>query len=305
MTNWDDHRIFLAIDRTGSIRKAAKTLGISHSTVLRRIGIFENSLGVRLFERLGQGYVTTPAGDDMRISSQLIEQETIAINRRIAGRDAELKGEISITLPSILVSHLLMPDIAVFRQRHPKIEVNILPAYSLYDLSRREADVAIRFSNDPPEDLFGRRVLSIAKSVFVSEEYLASHNHDFNSMSWIGLANSRPPAQLLDNSDFLKLTTGVYIEDPLLVLEAIKSSMGIGLLPCFMGDKEPGLIRLAPGNILLKYGLWVLTHEDLSRTARIRVFLRFIAEAIECHAPLLKGLMPRTPNKKTALSVNS
>lgn len=292
MTDWDDYRIFLAVARGNSVRKAAGELGVSHSTVLRRVTAFEEALGVRLFERLPTGYFTTEAGDELYHSARRIEEETTAANRRIAGRDTQLNGTISVTMPGVFATHLLMPDLAAFRQAHPGIELEVIPTYSLADLARREADVAIRVSNDPPEDLFGRRILQIAKAVYVCADHLPDSEHGAVSPSlrWIGRTGTPSLLQWMQVSDFPDIPIGPVISDPHAALEAVKAGMGMAMLPCFMADADPDLYRMPPGT-LVRRDLWVLTHEDMRNTARIRKFITFMAEALLKHRDLLEGKM--------------
>lgn len=295
MIDWDDYRFFLAVARGTSVRKAANVLGVSHSTVLRRITVFEEVLGVRLFDRMPTGYFTTEAGDDILQSALRLEEEAMAAHRRIAGRDTELSGKISVTMPSVFATHLLMPDLAAFRRMNPGIELEIMPAYTIADLTKREADVAIRISNDPPEDLFGRRILQIAKAAYVCEGYLPNVNHEeeLSPLSWIGWKDVLSSSQWLEESDFPGLAIGAVINDPYATLEAVKEGVGMAILPCFMGDNELGLYRMPPGT-LIKRDLWVLTHEDMRNTARIRKFISFMADAILRHRELLEGKMIRT-----------
>ncbi len=295
MIDWDDYRFFLAVAQETSVRKAASVLGVSHSTVLRRITVLEETLGVRLFERLPTGYFTTEAGDEIRNSALRIEEETTAINRRIAGRDSHLSGLISVTMPSVFATHLLMPDLAAFRRAHPGIELEIIPTYSLADLAKREADVAIRVSNDPPENLFGRRILQIAKAAYVCEDYLPDFEREAGQLPlrWIGGTGSPMSLQWMQVDDYPGMLDGPIINDPHAVLEAVKAGMGMAMLPCFIADADPHLYRMPPGTLVHR-DLWVLTHEDMRNTARIRKFISFMADAILKHRDLLEGKMTVT-----------
>jgi len=296
MVNWDDYRIFLAVARNASVRKAAGALGVSHSTVLRRISALEGNLGVRLFERLPTGYFTTPAGEDLLGSAQRIEEEEAAASRRIVGRDSRLSGKIRVTMPDALVTHLLMPDLAEFSRLHPDIELEVIPTYAVADLAKREADVAIRLSNDPPDDLVGRRLLSLAKAAYVRKDFLpsASGKAEMPALKWIGWPGDTPSPQWIEDSDFPDLPTGVRIGDPLAQVAAVKAGLGMALLPCFMADVEPDLCRMPPGSLQQYKDIWVLTHKDLRNTARIRKFTGFIAQALLRQRDLLEGRCPRS-----------
>jgi len=113
--NWDDLRLFLAVAREGSLSGAARVLGITHSTVFRRIGAFEERLGVRLFERLPHGYALTPAGEEMRDSVSRIEEEIAALALKVAGQDRRPSGEIRITTTDLLAVGVLPRHLAAFR----------------------------------------------------------------------------------------------------------------------------------------------------------------------------------------------
>lgn len=295
MTNWDDYRFFLAIARHASVRKAAMTLDVSHSTVLRRITAFEDALKVRLFERTPTGYFTTEAGDELLPIAQRVEEETTNASRRIAGRDNELSGKIRVTMPGILATHLLMPDLAAFRRLHPSIELHITPAYSLANLSKQEADVAIRISNDPPENLFGRRIVKVFRSAYISEDYLPStpRGDDTPPLSWIGMIDAQSSFQWMEDSGFPDIPIGAIIGDPHATLEAVKAGIGMAILPCYMADTQPDLYRMPPAKLQPHSDLWILTHEDMRNTARIRKFISFMADAILLHRNLLEGKRPR------------
>lgn len=296
MVNWDDYRIFLAVAREKSIRKASLKLGVSHSTVLRRITLFEEALGVRLFDRMPTGYFTTEAGDELMPSALEIEERTITDLRKIAGRDTELSGNIRVTMPGFLTSHLLMPDLQRFRRAYPGIELEINTAYSHVDLTKREADVALRISNDVPENLFGRRVIEITRAAYANEDYLANYVNPKNNAqaSWIGWSDSTSFTNWIEKSDFPNAPLGLVVHDPQATLDAVKVGMGMAILPCFVGDVEPQLYRVPPGTMELYRSLWVLTHEDLRNTARIRIFISFIADAILQYEDTISGLKPRT-----------
>lgn len=302
MENWDDYRYFLAVARETSVRKAAHVLDVSHSTVLRRITGLEETLGVRLFDKMPTGYFTTEAGDDLVRSALRIEEEAIIANRRVAGHDNQLSGKISLTIPCAFATHLLMPDLAAFRHAHPGIELEIIPTYSIADLAKREADVAIRVSNDPPDYLFGRRLVEVAKAAYVCEDYLPKSQalkaiqKESSSLRWIGWTDLPSASQWRQESDFPDLPVGAIINDHYAALEAVKAGVGMAILPCFMADAEPRIYRMPPGTLIIR-SLWILTHEDMRNTARIRKFISFMADAILKHSDLLEGKKPNTlPN---------
>lgn len=291
MKHWDDLRFFLAVARRGSIRGAAITLGVNHSTVSRRIDAFEKKLDVRLFERFPSGYFLTQAGEEILQSAERIEGEVAAVDRQVAGRDTRLSGLLRVTLHDSLAQMLLMPDLAAFCQLFPEIELELVISHSMADLARREADIAIRITKDPPDNLVGRRILKFATAIYASDDYLAQHDAaaDSRYLTWIGWSDLVPDPQWVRESPYPQAPARNHISNPLAQLAAAKAGMGLSMLPCFMGDTEPTLRRLPPAKVILNRDIWLLTHEDLRHTARVQRFLDFMAKAILAKRDLLEG----------------
>ncbi len=287
MTNWDDYRVFLAVARHGSISKAASALGVNRSTVLRRITAFEETLGVRLFERLPSGYFTTAAGEQILSSANQIEEVSTNVSRQIAGQDRKLSGSILVTLPGVLAAYVLMPDLTLFASQNPEIKLEILNTYNVLDLSKREADVAIRIANDPPENLVGRRVVKVVKTAYMAKKHLNSPEQraDF----WLGWSLDQAAGQWLADSPYPDLPVGAIITDPFVTVKALETGMGMAVLPCFMGEQHAGLCHVPKPGTFEVADLWVLTHKDLRNTARIRKFTDFISKALTRHRDLLEG----------------
>jgi len=295
MHNWDDLRYFLAVARKGSIRGAAAHLGVNHSTVSRRIYGFERKLDARLFERLPSGYLITRAGEEMRQSAELIESEVNAIDRRLVGRDARLSGRLCVTMHDSLATHLLMPDFVAFTRDFPGIELELDISHSMADLARREADVAIRISNDPPDSLVGRRILKYSTANYATPEYSARHDleGDGGDMTWIGWYDTVSDPQWVREGPYPKAPTRHRVAHPLAHLEAAKAGLGLAMLPCFIGDTEPALRRGSCAKPLPSRDIWLLTHEDLRNTARVPKFTDFMAKAILAKKDLLEGKCPQ------------
>lgn len=225
--NWDDLKLFLALVRNGTVRAAATKAGVSHSTVARRIDAFEKRMGVRLFDRLPDGYATTPAGEDMLTVAEGVENELDALERRILGQDRQIAGQIRVTMIDSLATHLLMPHLVEFTRAHCDIELEILPSYQALDLNKREADIALRFTAKPPEHLVGRRLANVAVAAYASEDYLATHNlHDPSSGSWIGFRGDGPFPTWVQESDYPRLPAEGVLQSVVLQFEACKAGMG-------------------------------------------------------------------------------
>lgn len=290
--NWDNLRFFLAVARAGSIRKAAQDLHVTHSTVSRRIDAFERDLDARLFERLPTGYLLTTAGEAVQASAERIEGEVDQVARRVMGQDARLSGRLKVALPDALAQGLLMTALVRFSEIHPQIELELLISTRMADLSRREADVAVRLSNDPPASLVGRRLLRSARANYAAPAYLARHQADPHMMRWIGWADTVPAPQWVRESDLPHLTIQNRVADPMVQQVAARSGMGVAMLPCFLGDPDPELVRVPPAEATPDRDIWLLTHEDLRHTARVRRLMAHLAEAILGERALLEGQQP-------------
>lgn len=289
--NWDDLRLFLAVARAGSLSGAARALGVNHSTVFRRIGTFEDVLKVRLFERLPSGYVLTEAGEEMLETALRVEAEILNLDRKIAGQDLRLSGTVRITTVDMLALSLLPRHLASFRAAYPGIELEVVATNAAVSLSRREADVALRVSNQPPETLVGRRVGRLVFAVYGAAA--STVDIPLAEQDWIGF-DSDHEALIRCFANFLPETRPIFRANSVaLAIAAAKAGIGLAPLPCGIADLEPDLVRIAPLPDDFTLDLWLLTHEDLRRTARIRAFLDFLAAALAAEAPLLEGQKPR------------
>jgi len=289
--DWDDVRLFLALMRAGNVRTAAATLGVSHSTVARRIDVMEEKLATKLFERLPTGYVLTSIGEDMVSVAEQVEEELEGLERRIAGQDSKLSGRIRVTMVDALATHLLMPHLVAFTHQYPDIELELPVAYETADLDRREADVALRFARNPPEHLIGRRLGVCSTAAYASKKYLVRRNlKDAASARWIGFGPPEPYPKWVKDSAFPNVPAKGQLVSLLLQLAACKAGMGLAMLPCFLRDTEASLKRLSPPKHDPRYELWILTHRDMRTSARIRVFSDFIAKAIINCRPQMEGV---------------
>ncbi len=294
MLSWDDFRYVKAIADRRSLAGAAEALGVNHSTVFRRLGQIEQQLGSRLFERGRAGYALTPSGEEMVRLAERVGEEITAFERKVTGQDLRPYGELRVTCSDTMLVHLLTDVFGNFRRAYPEIVIDVVVSNTILNLSKRDADVAVRATYQPPETLSSRRVAQIAWSVFGSkadagrpfdpERDVARHN-------WVGFfdhsAISRATKWLKDRGGDERI---VYKVNTLLGLaEAIASGVGLGLLPCYVGDTA-GLTRLCPPIAAIEGELWLLTHPDLRNTARVRAFLDFCTDEMAKRRNILEGL---------------
>ncbi|MBU2588853.1 MAG: LysR family transcriptional regulator [Alphaproteobacteria bacterium] len=289
--DWDDIKLFLALLRGGNVRSAAARLGVSHSTVARRIDALESQLRVRLFERLPSGYVLTPTGEDMLKTAERVEDELGGLERRIVGQDSRLEGPIRVSMIDAFATHLLMPDLASFAVLYPDIELQIPVSYETVDLDRREADVAVRFSKSPPDHLIGRRLSGCAMAPYAAHDYLADRDVDDPAGGvWIGFTSQGRYRDWVKQSAFPKFPVRGEFVSLLTQVAACKSGMGLAMLPRFIGDVETDLVRVGASTIDPRLDVWILTHRDVRSSARIRAFSSFLGDAIIAKRNLLEGM---------------
>ncbi|PCI34288.1 MAG: LysR family transcriptional regulator [Alphaproteobacteria bacterium] len=274
--NWDDLKIFLAIAEASSMRAAAKQLKVSHTTVSRRIDSLEEDLGVKLFDRRPDGYRLTDAGQELLPLALQTDDSLHAFGRSVAGRDSALEGQVCVTIPDALAVSLFMPLFLSFMDENPGIQIKVHDSLEIFDLSRREADVAIRFTNTPPEHLIGRCLGNMHQAAYATRDYVRVHRPDLEDSTarWIGWGMPEDRPGWIARSPFPHLGMGGHFNNILIQFDATRRGGGIGYFPCFLGDEDSELIRIGAPNPTLD--VWLLSHRDLRAAARMRAFRQFI-----------------------------
>jgi len=296
MLSWDDFRYIKAIAETRSLNGAAQTLNVNHSTVFRRLGQVEQQLGSRLFDRGRSGYVLTPCGEEMVRLAERIGDDVTAFERRVTGQDLRPSGELRITSNDLVLLHLLTAVLVDFRKAYPEIMLDIVVSNTMLNLSRRDADVAVRAAYHPPETLSGRCVSKIAWAVYgpANRKIRSFHpRRDAPKYDWVGFADHIAIAKVtkwlkshVDDADRM-----VYKVNTMLGLaEAVAGGAGLALLPCFVGQSVSGLTRLTPPLSELEGELWLVTHPDLNTTARVRAFVDFCSTEVAKRRKIMEGL---------------
>ncbi|MEM9453219.1 MAG: LysR family transcriptional regulator [Myxococcota bacterium] len=272
--SWDDLRTVLAVLRAGSFLGGARALGISHSTASRRIAALEAALGVALIERTPDGLVPTAAGQQMHDVAERAEAEIQGLTRSIAGRDSRLFGTVRVAIPYLLATSLLMPAFAQFVGRYPDIQLELVASYGHVDLTRREADVAIRVTDAPPQSAVGRRIGTLDVALYGPRARRARHS----PLPYVGLDDGRPVPRWY-HERWPDAVLGVRVNDYPLALEAVRAGMGAAVLPVCVAERQAGL-RCLMALPERGVGLWLLTHADLRKAARVRALLDHLGDAL-------------------------
>lgn len=290
MDNWDNLKIYLAVARNGTVSAAAQELGVSHATVLRRIDQFEQELGTKLFKRLQSGYQLTLEGKALFEEAQNVEAATMRIQRQFEGGDEQMSGAIRITQPENEVVDLY-PLYAKFIKRYPDITLEILSTAKISNLNRQDADVALRFTLEPDELLVGRCLGPVHFGAYASKSYLRNHQRkldelELNDCDWILW---QPESNRMDKSaqlDWLKQR----MDEPHIIMRtssvsdiisAIRSGIGVGFVSHPIAAHYPDLVALPNAKFTSMLKLWILTHRDLRNQARVKCFMRFIADELK------------------------
>jgi DNA-binding transcriptional LysR family regulator len=289
--NWDDLKIFLAIADAKGLKKAAYRLGVHHTSCARRIKRLEAHMGVSLFDRLPQGYLLTATGEQLFQSASIIQQEFNGIECELLGRDLRLEGDLCLTIPNGFAIHLLMPDIKDFMSLYPEVKLEINMTYAMKDLARREADVAIRHIENPPDSLAGKRVARIYHSAYASNEYLQEHDpvKKPESCSWVGWGDKSKHLQWAEKSRFPDIPVRGNCYSDVLQLAVIQEHAGIASLPCFIGDRVPGIRRIPTAQVASGEWVWILAHKDMVRNAKVKVLIEFLAKAFLKYTDVIEG----------------
>ncbi|KRC34919.1 MULTISPECIES: LysR family transcriptional regulator [unclassified Lysobacter] len=292
--SWDDYRFILAIGRAGSLNGAAKRLGVSHPTVFRRVNEIERKLGARLFERARDGYAPTATGEEVVRVAAEVEERIEATERRLSGLDARPAGSLRVTTVEPLLYDLLPPLLAKFRQAYPRIVLELTADNATRDLSRREADVALRPGGQPSETLVGRKVGAIAAAVYRPRRMQLATGADLGDCDWVVPDDSLSHismAQWVRKRGYHE-RAALRSNSLLALRDSVAVGIGLAVLPCYLCDGDTRLVRVGDPIPELRTDLWLLTHPDLRRTERVRVFLDAMREGLAELQPRLDGQAP-------------
>ncbi len=288
----EDLRLVRAIGEAGSLTGAARRLAVDHSTAFRRLSALERQLGAQLFERARDGYTPTLAGEASIAAAGRILDDLEALERRLAGEDLRPSGTVRVTTTDTLLE-LTGAFFVELRALHPEITIELIVDNSFFTLTKRDADIAIRPVAAAPENLVGRRIAALATAPYAAPAYLARkpRRTELTGHDWIGFEDSLAH---LRSAHWLRARIAgeriVYRANSLLALRAAaRAGMGVAALPCYLGDPDPGLRRVHAPLADMEVSLWLLTHPDLKRVARIRSVLDFLAERLGARRALIEG----------------
>jgi len=280
--DWDNARVFLALVRAGTLRGAADQLEIDQATVGRRLAAMEKSLGARLFLRTPAGYVPTPAGELAISAAERMEQGAEQMLRQMQGIDERLCGVVRVAATDTSARHFLVPALHRMRQQHPGIRVVLTTSNHISNLTRREADLAVRTLRPDSPDLIARHLKRLYTGMYASRAYLAARGEPEPGTALKGhdiviYPKALPTRQgeSLCGESHANASVAMEVSSGLMLAECVAAGMGIGELPTHMADAMGSLVRIWPERSS-PYDMWLVLHGDLNRTARVRA----VADAI-------------------------
>lgn len=291
MSNWSDYPILLAVAETGSLTAAGRKLSMSQPTVGRRIRALEDHFGTPLLKKENGELVPTSFGHSMLDHIRRMQDEASAIDRSSATLEDSLAGVVRLSATEGIGTSWLPAVLQVFRASHPDILIDMGVGFKNYNLAQREADIAVRWMGPGDQNsLIGRKVATATFGLFASETYLQQKgspqslddlkDHDGvmatimdDKQLWI-MDNNHQPHYLPGRVTFR--TNSIWAFD-----EAIANGYGIGALPVFGGCAlgRNGNIRRVLPNVSQQEDIFLVAHEDLRRSARIRAVFDFLVEA--------------------------
>jgi len=286
--DWSDLYFFLAVARAGRLTMAARRLGVDHSTVSRRIAALEAALHTRLFDRRQTGYTLTEQGERLLASVEAIESTTGKIASQIGGADTSAAGSVRIGSPDGFGALFLAPRLGKLLDAHPGLEIELMATPRIFNLSKREADLAIGLSRPKEGRLHARKMTDYNLCLYAAPSYIAKRGpirdrKDLIAHDFIGYIDDLIYAPELDYMAEIArdLRPRLKTSSPNAQLRATAAGHGICMLPCFMAMTEPSLVPVLHKQITLDRTLWLIMHSDMRDLARVRVTADFIVEQVQ------------------------
>lgn len=276
--HWDDLKTVLELVRSGSLAGAAGRMGLSYTTVARRVTRIEEALGLTLFERLADGYRPTDEGRLVADHAAQMQGQEDALLRQLAGRSTDLNGPLVVTAPQLLIAHGFAPMLAAFSATYPQVELQIKATNDLLDLTRREADLALRVSRTPGDTLKGLRLSAQDSASFAHRDWAARIADDPNGpIDWILFSGySAPPKAAA--ARYPNLRTRYRFDDMMAIAGAVQAGLGAAQMPMFLGRSLPDVVPVPLVPPQPYADIWLVGHRDVWQGAKPTAFRAVIAQ---------------------------
>jgi len=285
--DWNKARAFLVTAEEGSFSAAAIALDMTQPTVGRQVSALEKELGVSLFERTNSGLVLTQSGSDLMAQVKVMGDAATNLSLLASGHVDTVEGNVCISASEMIAAFILPPIINKLRRQYPKVEIEIIASSDTSDLSRREADIAIRNYRPTQQELIAKRVQNTLGHLYASKDYMQSleHRHsprDLNDAVFIGTDHSNRIISYLNKSGFHLNSSNfpVIVANHLVQWEMVKHGVGIGFMAADIGDKEPLVERALPTFPAFDTETWLVAHRELKTSRRLRIVFDYLADEL-------------------------
>ncbi|WP_145649328.1 LysR family transcriptional regulator [Pseudoduganella lurida] len=285
--DWDNTRVFLGIYRAGTLRGAAAQLGIDQATAGRRLAALEGALNAKLFLRTPSGYVPTPAGETAARSAEKMESAAHQLEREMQGTDNRLSGVVRVATTDTMAQHFVIGAVQALHRQHPDIRVVLSVTTAVSNLTRREADLAVRTVKPTDPDLVARHLGRREAGLYASRQYLKQHGmpREEDGLAGQDLVIFQAAVKASHGTQLAGLPVAgarivLEVNTGLMLQHAARSGIGIAELPVHMADPDPQLVRLFPAQVH-RYDVYLVMHGDLHRSARVRAVADAIVASVD------------------------
>ncbi len=283
---WDDLKVFLTVCECGTVRGASAVLDLNPSTVSRRLSILETTLSTQLFERHPTGLRLTRAGEEVEELCGRLDRGVHELKRRVAGHDQRIEGTLRITAAEV-VAQAVCHFVTAFQNKHPAVTLDLHLTDQMASLERHEVDVAVRVAEHPPENLFGKKVGYAGVGLFAARGYVEQFGRDprdsvHRFIQWPSALAHKPAF-----SWFQKVVGARAISARIFsahaALEAVRGGLGMTVLGLPQGMNDPDLVLIERLPQDCATPIWLLTHADLRKAARVRALMDHLSAEFEAH----------------------
>ena len=281
MSDWEDIRHFVALARGGTLSAAARTLGVDHATVARRVAALETSTGLKLVDRRARTTTLTEDGKRMATVAAPMEEAAFALGRAAQAAKPGIDGEVSISAPPNFASSVIAPQLIRLRHLHPGIRLKLIGEKRRASLSRREADVALRLLRPLEAGLFVRKIGSFGFSLYGAPAYLEkTPPHAFAFIGY-DASMAESPQEVWLSTIIGEREVVLRTNDLETQVAAARSGLGIAALPHYLGDSDPRLQRHVVTQKPISRDVWLVVHHDLRQVPAVRAVMEFLVNCLK------------------------
>ncbi len=281
MADWEDLHHFVTLAREGTLSAAARTLGVDHATVARRVAALEESTRLKLIDRRSRATTLTDDGKRIALVAAPMEEAAFAVGRAAQAAKPGVDGEVTISAPPNFASSVIAPQLARLRRQYPGIRIKLIGEKRRASLSRREADVALRLMRPVEAGLFVRRIGSFGFSLYGAASYLEkSPPHAFAFIGY-DASMAESPQEVWLRTIIGEREVVLRTNDLETQVAAARAGLGIAALPHYLGDGDPHLQRHEVAHKPISRDVWLAVHRDLRRVPPVRAVMEFLVSCLK------------------------